>query len=299
MAHTVKHGLDDLTGFKPRHDTFVGVDSDGCVFDTMEIKQKQCFHGLIIAHWKLEAIEKPVRQAAEFVNLYSKWRGQNRFIALIKMFELLQDHPDVKQIGVTVPRLGSLQRFMAGGGKLSDAALKTNAERTHDPEITGLLAWSQAVNDSIARTVKHVPPFEWARRSLEKIHENSDAACVSQTPTEALVREWRENGIDHLIALIAGQELGTKAVHLELATKGRYRPERVLMIGDAPGDHVAAKANGACFYPINPSHEEASWQRFHDEAYAKFLNGTFDAGYQAKLVAEFDALLPEIPPWQK
>jgi hypothetical protein len=32
--------LEDL---KPQKEFFIGIDSDGCVFDTMEIKQKECF----------------------------------------------------------------------------------------------------------------------------------------------------------------------------------------------------------------------------------------------------------------
>ena len=32
------------------------------------------------------------------------------------------------------------------------------------------------------------------------------------------------------------------------------------MIGDAPGDHKAAKSNHALFFPIVPHREEASWQ---------------------------------------
>jgi len=32
-----------LKGFKPGKDFFIGIDSDGCVFDSMEIKHKM-FH---------------------------------------------------------------------------------------------------------------------------------------------------------------------------------------------------------------------------------------------------------------
>jgi hypothetical protein len=32
-----------LKDFKPKHKFFVGVDSDGSVFDTMGIKQRECF----------------------------------------------------------------------------------------------------------------------------------------------------------------------------------------------------------------------------------------------------------------
>jgi len=69
-----------LYAFKPQHSYFVGIDSDGCVFDSMEIKHKECFIPNIIKYWKLQAISKYARAAAEFVNLYSKWRGVNRFL---------------------------------------------------------------------------------------------------------------------------------------------------------------------------------------------------------------------------
>jgi len=70
------------------------------------------------------------------------------------------------------------------------------------------------------------------------------------------------------------------------------------MIGDAPGDMQAARANDALFYPINPGHEEASWQRFYEEAMHKFLAGEYAGAYEASAIAEFEKLLPDIPPWK-
>jgi hypothetical protein len=32
-----------LKDFKPKKKFFVGIDSDGCAFDTMGIKQRECF----------------------------------------------------------------------------------------------------------------------------------------------------------------------------------------------------------------------------------------------------------------
>ena len=69
------------------------------------------------------------------------------------------------------------------------------------------------------------------------------------------------------------------------------------MIGDADGDRKAANTANALFYPINPGKENASWQRFHDEAYHKFLAGQYSKQYEAKLNNEFNALLPSKPPW--
>ena len=61
-----------LRDFKPQAKFFVGIDSDGCVFDTMEIKHKECFAPMFIKHFHLQAASKYAREDWEFVNLYSK-----------------------------------------------------------------------------------------------------------------------------------------------------------------------------------------------------------------------------------
>ena len=71
------------------------------------------------------------------------------------------------------------------------------------------------------------------------------------------------------------------------------------MIGDALGDLKAAKSNNALFFPVNPGHEEASWERFYKEAIDRFYNGTYKGEYEDKLIDEFKGFLPEIPPWKK
>ena len=75
-----------LIDFEPQHAFFVGIDSDGCAFDAMELKHKECFTPNTSRVWGLQPISKYVRETADFVNLYSKWRGQNRWIALVKVF---------------------------------------------------------------------------------------------------------------------------------------------------------------------------------------------------------------------
>ena len=69
-------------------------------------------------------------------------------------------------------------------------------------------------------------------------------------------------------------------------------------IGDAPGDYNAAKKNGALFFPINPGNEETSWERLLVEALDRFFKGTYAGEYEAQLVKEFDACLPEHPHWK-
>jgi hypothetical protein len=69
-------------------------------------------------------------------------------------------------------------------------------------------------------------------------------------------------------------------------------------VGDAPGDFKAARDVGALFYPINPGDEEASWERFFDEGIERFFSKQYAGAYEAKLLADFDRLLPKDPPWK-
>jgi len=277
----------------------VGIDSDGCAFDTMEIKHKECFIPNIIKYWDLQAVSKYAREAGEFVNLYSKWRGINRWPALLMVFDLLEKRPEVAKRGVKMPDVSALRKWVAEETKLSNSTLQTLIQTNPDPVLKKALAWSEAVNSDIAEMVHDVPPFPFMRESLQKIAQTADIIVCSQTPTEALAREWQEHGIDGYVKVIAGQEMGSKAEHLALAMAGRWEPDHVLMIGDAPGDLKAARANGASFYPINPGAEEASWQRFYEEAYDRFIAGTYAGDYERSLIEEFDRYLPEHPPWEK
>ena len=289
---------DVLREFQPKHEFFIGIDSDGCAFDSMEIKHKECFIPNTIKHWKLQAVSKYAREAAEFVNLYSKWRGANRWPALVMVFDLLAERKEVQERGVKVPKAEALREWMERETKLSNDALKKEMSQSGDPVLTQAYGWSIAVNETIADIVEGVPPFPLLRETLEKGMEQADMMVVSQTPCEALVREWQEHGIDKYVEVIAGQEMGTKTEHLAMAAKGKYGKDKILMIGDAPGDMKAAQANDALFYPVNPGNEEACWERLHDEALDKFLAGTYAGDYEAKLVAEFDKYLPSVPPWK-
>ncbi len=295
---TLTFRRDDLLNLRPRHDFLACVDSDGCVFDTMEIKQKQCFHPLIISHWHLEPIEALVRETASFVNLYSRSRGRNRFLSLRDMFDFLNKRPEVMRSGIAIPDMSDLTRFIESGAPLDHAHLEREAATTGSMDLANVLKWSHAVNARIEQSAPHIPAFEWARRSLCRMRETSDVVVVSQTPEAALVREWSRAGLFTKVAVIAGQELGTKAEHIGMATRdNRYRPDHTIMIGDAPGDLDAAMQTGSCFYPIEPGAEEASWQRFTEEAYERFLAGTYVGSYQDVRIASFLDMLPETPPW--
>jgi phosphoglycolate phosphatase-like HAD superfamily hydrolase len=288
-----------LAELEPQHGFFVGIDSDGCAFDTMEIKHKECFTPNIIKHWKLQPVSKYAREAAEFVNLYSKWRGINRWPALVMVFDLLRERPEVQARNVVPPEAEHIRAFIADDRfPKSNDGLKAYMAEHPDPELGIAWEWTTGVNATVADMVHGVPPFPFVREGLSFLEDKADMIVVSATPLEALRREWKEHDIARYVRVIAGQEMGKKALHLKLAAKGKYPADHILMVGDAPGDMRAARANDALFYPINPGGEEASWQRFHEEAVHRFLAGEYAGAYEAGLVAEFERLLPEVPPWK-
>jgi phosphoglycolate phosphatase-like HAD superfamily hydrolase len=288
----------DLKNFRAEKAFFIGIDSDGCVFDSMEPKHKECFCPAFINNFNLQSVSKYAREAWDFVNLYSQDRGCNRFHAVMKALDLLRGRAEVKKRGAKIMELPVLRAWTQRESKLGNPTLKAELERTNDSELQIVYQWSLDVNEAVARIVRGVPPFPLFRESLDKMRAQADVIVVSQTPTEALVREWAELGIDRLVRFIAGQEIGTKSEHLAFAAKGKYPSDKILMIGDAPGDLKAAKSVDALFYPVIPGGEDESWRRFHDEALGRFFDMSYAGAYQEELLAEFRKSLPEKAPWQ-
>ena len=286
-----------LKRLQPEKEFCICIDSDGCVFDSMEIKHKECFCPAFINHFGMQPVSKFARETWEFVNLYSKTRGCNRFLAVEYALNLLAERTEVKTRNVNPPAMGGLRDWIKRETKLGNPALEAEVAKNPDPDLTRALAWSTDVNDAVRRIVRDVPPFPGVKETLEQVRDKADVLVVSQTPGEALEREWAEHKIDRYVRVIAGQELGTKTEHIQLAAGGKYPAEKILMLGDAPGDAKAAEANSAFFFPINPGHEEASWQNLLNEGLDRFFSGTFGGDYQIKLLDEFDRHLPEQPPW--
>lgn len=284
-----------LPKFNRERDFFVGIDSDGCVFDTMELKHKECFIPAFIRHYGLQGVGKYAREAAEFVNLYSQSRGVNRFPGLVEQLDWLRRRPEVRARGVDVPDPDGLRRWIMRESKLGNPALERAAAESGDPDLRTALAWSLAVNRAIAEMVSGVPPFPYVRECLERLSDEADMLVVSATPNEALAAEWQEHDLAKFVQAICGQEFGSKKELLAVAAQ--YPAGNALMVGDALGDYKAAEANRCLFFPINPGGEEASWQRLFEEGVDRLLHGAFAGDYQRSLLDDFNRLLPEQPPW--
>jgi len=290
---------DEIRSLKPTKDYFIGIDSDGCVFDTMEIKQKECFCPNFIREFRMQPIARYARETWEFVNLYSKFRGVNRFIALVEAMNYLSERPEVAARGISLPDMTALKEWISKETKLGNPTLEEYVKNHPAPILEVALKWSKLVNSDIAKTVYGIGPFPFVREALDIIKEKADAIVVSQTPLEALKREWEENKLIHYMRFIAGQEYGTKAEHIALAAGGKYPNDHILMIGDALGDLKAAKKNNVLFFPVNPGHEEESWEKLYKEGLNRFFSGTYAGAYEEKLINDFKVYLPENPQWKR
>jgi len=285
-----------LKNFPRKHSCLVCVDSDGTARDTMEVKHKECFIPATIRCWDLQPVARQARAAAEFVNLYSRHRGINRFPALLKTFELLDQWPGVRPV-FEVPRLEGLRAWVERETRLTNESLRQAALRTGDRDLARALHWSEAVDESVALTVRNCPPFAFVKESLARLAVDADILVSSVMPGEALQREWREHGLAQYAAELAGQEMGSKSEHITLAAAGRYDRSRVLMIGDAPADHAAAAAHGARFFPVCPGREAESWRRMLEEGADLFLKARYSRAHEEALITEFYMVLEEKPSW--
>lgn len=281
-----------LRNLQPKHDFFIGIDSDGCVFDSMEVKQKEFFIPNALKYFDLWAVSGILRKTWEYVNLYSIYRGSNRFKSLIKVFDILSENENVIKSGVKLPDTGALREWVKTEKKLGNDTLRKFYETNRDAGLEKILRWSEAVNEDIGRWLRKLPPFPNASRAIQLAAGSADIVVVSQTPLEAIEREWKENDLEKYLRAIAGQEHGTKAEHIQMAASGKYSKNRMLMIGDAAGDLEAAYINGILFFPIIPGKENESWERFINEAFPKFISDAYLGAYQDMLTDEFRRLLP-------
>ena len=279
-----------LADFQPEREFLVGIDSDGCVFDTMELKHKECFIPAFINHYGLQGVSKYAREAAEFVNLYSKSRGVNRFPGLVEQLDWLRRRPEVKARGVDVPNPEGLRRWIAARTEARQSRARSGGRGDGRPRsAAGARVVARRSTQRSPRWSAACRRFPTCASAWSGSPSTADLLVVSATPSEALDAEWA----GARPGAARARDLRPGARHEEGNAGRRRRSTRAgnaLMIGDAPGDYKAAAANKCLFFPINPGHEEASWQRLFEEGSTASSTGTFAGEYQTTLLDEFDRL---------
>lgn len=271
--------------FEKKHDYLVCVDSDGCVMDTMNCKHFHCFGPCMVTEWGLEAWKDEILERWNVINLFSMTRGINRFKGLAMALEEINGKY-TKIVGVE-----ALRHWTDTAPALSnDGAAKAAAE-TADPDaklvLTKALNWSKAVNAAIVKLDESLKiPYDGAREGLAAAHQFADVAMVSSANRDAVEEEWGKFGLLEHTDIVLAQDVGSKAACIQEMLKFGYDPNKVVMVGDAPGDCDAAEKNGVHYYPILVGHEKESWDEAIAVGFGKLRSGTYEA-YGAQKKQEF------------
>jgi len=186
-----------LKDFKPTKSFFVGIDSDGCIFDSMEIKHKECFTPMFNQTFPPPGGQQIRPRVWEFVNLLFENPGANRFPALVRSLNLLRERPQI---------LAAKSRLRNGCPRRVDRK-RNQARQRHaccrgqkrKPGLAQVKAWSDAVNAAIEDIVHGVPPFpSCASASPKSIRRPT--RCASHKPRPTLSSgKWAEHGIDKFV----------------------------------------------------------------------------------------------------
>ena len=272
---------DNIVDYKKEKEFLICVDSDGCAMDTMDCKHIHCFGPCMVDEWELGEWKDAILKRWNDINLYTITRGINRFKGLaMALVEINEQYTKIEGIE-------DLVEWAENSPELSERNLKANLEKEHKIALEKALKWSQAVNIAITKLPEEEKvPFAGALEGLKAAHAVADVAIVSSANREAVIEEWEEHKLLEHVDIVLTQEVGSKAECIrQLLLKG-YKPENVLMVGDAKGDSDAAATNGVNYYPILVKREKESWDRFQEEAVKCFTENNYEE-YGKKMHEEF------------
>ena len=270
-----------FSDYTKHHDYLVCVDSDGCAMDTMDCKHIHCFGPCMVAEWQLEQWKEPILARWNDINLYSMTRGINRFKGLNIMLT------EVNEKYTPVDHLADLTAWVNSGAAPSNDAIQKAIEETGSPILKKALSWSNAVNAAIVALPEEMKkPFDGAKEGLAAASAFADVAIVSSANRDAVVEEWTKFQLMDHVDIMLAQDMGSKAHCISEMLKFGYDPDKVLMVGDAPGDQDAALQNGVHYYPILVRHEAESWIELQEIGLDKLKAGVY-TGYESEKAAAF------------
>ena len=271
--------------FERKHDYLVCVDSDGCVMDTMNCKHFNCFGPCMVTEWGLEEWKDEILARWNVINLFSMTRGINRFKGLAMALS------EINEKYKPITGVAALVHWAETAPALSnDGAAKAAAEAT-DPDaklvLEKALSWSKAVNAAIVELDESLKvPYDGAKEGLAAAHRFADVAMVSSANRDAVEEEWGKFGLLEHTDIVLAQDIGSKAACIAAMLKFGYDLDKVVMVGDAPGDCDAAEKNQVHYYPILVNHEKESWDEAIAVAFGKLQAGEY-AAYGAEMKKKF------------
>lgn len=266
--------------FEKKKEFLICVDSDGCAMDTMDIKHIKCFGPCMVDEWNLDKWRDEILTRWNDINLYTMTRGINRFKGLAMALN------EISNEKIKIDGIEDLVNWAENAKELSNRSVEEEYKNTGKEVFNKALSWSKAVNLSInALPQEEKLPFVGVKEGLAAAHKLADVAIVSSANKDAVEEEWQYYKLLDDVDILLCQDVGSKAHCIgELIKKG-YKPENVLMVGDAPGDRDAAKKNGVNYYPILVKREKESWENAA-EAFNKLVNGEY-APYGKLMEEEF------------
>ena len=256
------------------HDYLICVDSDGCVMDTMNCKHYNCFGPCMVMEWALEQWQEEILRRWNEINLFQMTRGINRFRALAMALE------EISIKYTPIIGVDGLKRWVDSAPALSNDALLNAIEAEEDDDsrlcMYKALIWSLAVNESINRLhVEQKKAFDGAELALMKAHSIADVAVISGANRDAVEEEWASLGLLEYADIVLAQDVGSTTHCIEKMLEFGYDRDKVLLIGDDPGDSEAARQCGIWFYPILVNWEEESWEQFRLGIKQWLLDGSY------------------------
>lgn len=271
--------------FEKKHEYLVCVDSDGCVMDTMNCKHFHCFGPCMVDEWELGQWRAEILERWNVINLFSMTRGINRFKGLAMALE------EINQQYKSIPGVAALRKWVDTAPALSNDAVAKAAAEASDPDARQILekalSWSKAVNASIVQLPEELKvPYEGAKEGLAAAHQFADVAMVSSANRDAVEEEWGKFDLLQHTDIVLAQDVGSKAACIAEMLKFGYDLNKVLMVGDAPGDCDAAEQNGVHYYPILVNHEKESWEEAIAVGFGKLQSGEY-AQYGAQKKQDF------------
>ncbi len=266
--------------FVKHSDCMICVDSGGCALDTMEIKHKECFGPQWIYTYHLEERFDECMSLWLDINLYSITRGINRFKALaIALLEM-------EKRGCKFEGLDEFVTWTEEASELSNPALFSYAQKSMSECVENALLWSIRSNRAIYHLETEGKPFANVKEAMDEMSKYADLVAVSSSNVESVEAEWTKYELIDNCRMMFCQENGPKEYCISEMVKKGY--EKILVVGDAPGDRDAAVENEVWYYPILVGKESYSWERLLKEAFPRLLEGSFDEAYQEQLIKEFE-----------
>ena len=275
--------MSNIADYVKKKDYLVCVDSDGCAMDTMDIKHFRCFGPCMVDEWGLGRWRREILDRWNEINLYTMTRGINRFKGLALALR------EISEKYVAIEDVDDLVCWADNADELSEGALaRAIDERPNSKALRKALSWSRAVNKGIKELPEEeILPFPLVREALELAHGGADVAIVSSANLGAVMEEWERYGLLSHTDIVMAQDSGSKAACIAALLEKGYKPDRVVMCGDAPGDLAAAEKNGVYFYPILVRRERESWQEFMEVALPRLISGGYGGDYADEKAEQF------------